>query len=426
MNIKSVLARRIWDSRGNPTVEVELSLENGLTARGIAPAGASTGQYEALELRDGGSAFGGKDVQKALAGLRKEIAPALVGRDVFDQAGIDRMLVELDGTPAKSRLGSNALVATSLAVLHAAAAASEKPLWQYLANGKPASLPMPQIQIFGGGAHAEQRVDIQDFLIIPLGAKNFAHSLEMTAEVYRHAGLIMKKRGLLAGVADEGGYWPMFKNNEDVLSTLVQAIENAGFDPGKEVGIALDVASSEFYKDGLYTLALDAKKYNSEDFIELLLRWVERYPVVSLEDAMAEDDEAGMIALTKALGDRIQIIGDDFFVTNAARIRKAAPQKACNAVLIKVNQVGTVTETLAAMHAAREASYATIVSARSGETEDVAITHLATGWNAGQLKVGSFTRSERMAKWNEGIRIETSPGGLAFAGAKALAGARWV
>jgi enolase len=419
--IVKVVGRRIWDSRGRPTVEVEVTTEDGAIGRGIAPAGASMGAREAIELRDGGTAFGGYDVQRALTGIQKEIGPALLGQDVADQAGIDKILIELDGTPNKARLGGNALIATSLAVLHTAAAQSKKPLWQYLSNGKPTAMPLPQIQIFGGGAHAGRRVDVQDFMVIALSAKTFQQALEMTAEVYRAAGMLMQKRSGLAGIADEGGWWPNFERNEDALDTLVAAIELAGFEPGRDIGIALDIASSEFGKDGRYKLALDGTELDSDGLCEKLLGWIEKYPIVSIEDPLAEDDEAGLIAFTKATAGRVQVVGDDFLVTNAALITAAAEKGACNTVLIKPNQAGTITETIAAVHAAQKAGYATIVSARSGETEDVAIVHLSTGWNAGQLKVGSFARSERMAKWNEGIRLETGadrPG--EFVGASAL------
>ncbi|WP_298929442.1 phosphopyruvate hydratase [uncultured Ramlibacter sp.] len=423
MKIKSLNARRIWDSRGRPTVEVEVTNEDGTSGSGIAPAGASMGTREAVELRDGGSAFGGRDVQRALAGIEREIAPLLVGRDVSDQAGIDAALIALDGTPTKTRLGGNALVATSLAVLHAAAAQARQPLWQYLAQGRTVQLPLPQIQIFGGGAHAGRRVDVQDFMVIATGASSFAQALEMTAEVYRAAGEIMAARGALAGVADEGGWWPNFARNEEALDTLVQAIEKAGYTPGSEVAIALDIAASEFGSKGRYRLALENQELDSDGLCERLLRWLERYPIVSIEDPLAEDDEAGLVAFTRAAGDRVQVVGDDYLVTNAQRVRQAAAIGACNCALIKPNQAGTVTETRAALDAARAAGYASIVSARSGETEDVAIVHLATGWNAGQLKVGSFARSERMAKWNEALRIESRPGAPAgFAGRAALAG----
>ena len=407
MTIRHVAARRIWDSRGRPTLEVEITNEDGTVGIGIAPAGASRGSREAVERRDGGSRFGGLDVQQALAGIRDEIAPALLGRDVTDQAGIDALLVGLDGTPNRSRLGGNALVATSLAVLHAAAARARQPLWRYLSGGRPVRLPLPQIQVFGGGAHAGRRVDVQDFMVIATGADSFSQALEMTAEVYRHAGRWMAARGRLAGVADEGGWWPDFSRNEEALDALTQAISDAGYTPGREVSIALDIAASEFGANGRYRLALEQQELDSDAWSERLLRWIERYPVVSIEDPLAEDDEAGLVKFTRAVGERVQVVGDDYLVTNASRVRQAAAAGACNCVLVKPNQAGTVSESIDAMRAAREAGYGTIVSARSGETEDVAIVHLATGWDAGQLKVGSFARSERMAKWNEGVRLET-------------------
>jgi len=406
--IRQVYSRRIWDSRGRPTVEVEVVTESNASGRGIAPAGASRGMREAAELRDGGTRFGGFDVLDAIAGVQGEIAPALIGKEVDAQLEIDTLLVSLDGTPDKSRLGGNALTATSLAVLHAAANEAGLPLWRYLAGDKPVQLPLPQIQIFGGGAHAERRVDVQDFMVIATGATSFSEALEMTAEVYLSAGKLMKKRGPAQGVADEGGWWPAFSSNEEALDVLVSAIESAGFVPGTDVSIALDIAASEFGKGGQYVLGRDNVKLDSDAMIEKLLRWLDKYPIVSIEDPLSEDDEAGMIAFTKAAGAKVQIVGDDFLVTNARLIKSASDNKACNAALIKFNQAGTISETRAAMDAARECGYRTIVSARSGETEDVSIVHLATGWNAGQLKVGSFARSERMAKWNEGVRIETA------------------
>jgi enolase len=423
MTIQSIFSRRIWDSRGRPTVEVEVVNHDGTGGIGMAPAGASRGSREAVELRDGGERFGGLDVQQALRGIDTEIAPALVGRDASDQAGIDAVLLALDGTPDKSRLGGNALIATSLAVLHAAAAQARQPLWQYLAQGQAVRLPLPQVQIFGGGAHAGRRVDIQDFMVIATGARSFAEAMEMTAQVYRAAGQIMAARGTLAGVADEGGWWPSFARNEEALDTLVAAIEKAGYTPGDEVAIALDIAASEFGHGGRYRLALENQELDSDGLCERLLGWLDRYPVVSIEDPLAEDDERGLAAFTRAVEGRVQVVGDDYLVTNAQRVRRAAQVGACNCVLIKPNQAGTVTETRAALDAAREQGFGTIVSARSGETEDVAIVHLATGWNAGQLKVGSFARSERMAKWNEAIRLESRPGAPAgFHGRGALAG----
>jgi enolase len=419
MKIRQVNARRIWDSRGRPTMEVEVVSADGTSGLGIAPAGASRGTGEAVELRDGGDRFKGLDVQKAIAGIEREIAPALVGRDTTEQAGIDAMLIALDGTPNKSRLGGNALIATSLAVLHAAAAAERTALWRYVAEGRNVSLPLPQIQIFGGGAHAGRRVDVQDFMVVATGARSFSQALEMTAEVYRCAGELMARRGPLTGVADEGGWWPNFARNEDALDALVQAIERAKLVPGDDVSIALDIASSQFGGKGRYRLALEQQELDSDALCERLLRWIGKYPIVSIEDPLAEDDESGLIAFTRAVGDKVQIVGDDYLVTNADRVKHAVSVGACNCVLVKPNQAGTVTETRAALDAATQAGYGTIVSARSGETEDVSIVHLATGWNSGQLKVGSFARSERMAKWNEALRIE-SRSGLPFAGAAAL------
>ena len=297
------------------------------------------------------------------------------------------------------------MIAVSLAVAHAAAAAQDLPLWKVLAGDRPVCLPLPEIQLFGGGAHAARRVDIQDFMIIATGAATFAEALETTAEVYRAAGSILAERGGLAGVADEGGYWPAFDTNEDALALTVAAIERAGLVPGDDVSISLDVAASEFGRDGRYRLARESRDLDRDGLIEMLLGWVERYPIVSIEDPLAEDDEAGLIAFTRAAGPGLQIIGDDYLVTNAARVRHAAEVGACNAVLVKPNQAGTVTETRAALDAANDAGWGAVVSARSGESEDVSIVHLAVGWGARQLKVGSFTRSERMAKWNEGLRI---------------------
>jgi enolase len=405
-DIAFVHARRVWDSRGRPTVEADVLLECGAVGRAIAPAGASTGSFEALELRDGGPAFGGYDVTKAVANVNGEIAHAVTGMDATDQATLDEAMIALDGTPNKSRLGANAILAVSMAAAHAAAAASGEPLYGYLGDSTNVTLPLPQIQIFGGGAHAGRRVDIQDFMVMCPSAKNFAEALDRTAEVYRAAGALMKEAGTLAGVADEGGWWPEFTTNEQALDTLVRAIERAGFTPGKDVSIALDIAASEFGRAGKYKLALEDKELDSEGMIRLLTGWIDRFPIASIEDPLAEDDVAGFAAFTRAVGARVQIVGDDFLVTEAARIQAAAQQGAANTVLIKPNQRGTLTETLAAWQAAKAVGYAGIVSARSGETEDTTIVHLAVGWGIGQLKVGSFARGERMAKWNEALRIE--------------------
>ena len=420
-NIATVHGRRVWDSRGRPTVEAEVMLEGGAIGRAIAPAGASTGSGEAVDLRDGGARFGGLDVMEALDNISSDIAQAVEGRDATDQAEVDAAMISLDGTDNKQRLGGNAIVAVSMAVAHAAAAASGEPLWRYLAGGQPVSLPLPEIQIFGGGAHAARRVDVQDFMVMCPRAGSFAEALDITAEVYRAAGGLLAERGLLQGVADEGGYWPAFASNEEALDMLVRAIERAGFTPGHEAAISLDIAASSFGRDGRYRLALDDRALDTDALIDMLLRWVERYPIISVEDPVGEDDAAGFRRFTAAVGGRVQVIGDDFLVTNAARVRAAAAAGSVTAVLIKPNQAGTLTETKDALEAARGAGIATIVSARSGETEDVTIVHLAVGWNAGQLKVGSFTRSERMAKWNEALRIEEGFGPQArFAGGGAL------
>lgn len=421
--IKALRARRVWDSRGRPTVEVDVTLVCGATGRAIAPSGASRGTHEAVESRDGTAYLDGLDVQKALFGIEQEIAPLLIGQDAGDQEGIDRAMIDLDGTPNKSRLGGNALVAASMAVLNAAAASAGMPLWKYLAGENTATLPLPQIQIFGGGAHAASRIDIQDLMVVAVGARSFQEALLMTSEVYQRAGELQRSRGVVAGVADEGGWWPNFDSNEQALDTLVQAIERAGYVPGQEVAIALDIAASEFGSKSNYRLTLDKRDVDTDGMCEYLLRWLERYPIVSIEDPLAEDDEAGWVAFTRTAGAKVQIVGDDFLVTDAARIHRAADTGACNAVLIKPNQVGTITEMREAIKAAKASGFSTIVSARSGESEDTIIVHLATGLNAGQLKVGSFARSERVAKWNEGIRIETSLSGAPlFAGAGVLSG----
>jgi len=407
--IAEVRGRRVWDSRGRPTVEAEVRLAGGAVGRAIAPAGASTGSGEALDKRDGGAALGGYDVRAAVAAVNEAIAPALAGLDAADQAAVDQALIDLDGTPDKARLGGNATIAVSMAVAQAAAAAAEEPLWRYL-RPEGAALPLPEIQIFGGGAHAGRRVDIQDFMVVCTGASSFAEALDWTAEVYLAAGRLMTEAGRLKGVADEGGYWPDFRTNEEALEMLLRAIERAGFAPAEQVAIALDVAASEFGRNGLYQLGLEGRELDSEGMIVLLMGWLERYPIVSIEDPLAEDDLDGFAAFTAAVGDRVQVVADDLTVTDAARVRDAATRGAANTLLVKPNQRGTLTEARAAFDAAQAAGWRTIASARSGETEDVTIVHLAVGWGAPQLKVGSFARSERMAKWNEALRIEEALG----------------
>lgn len=409
--ITAVHGRRVWDSRGRPTVEVEVRTAGGTVGRAIAPAGASTGSAEALDRRDGGTAFGGLDVRGALAAVDGEIAALLHGRAAGDQAALDAAMIELDGTPNRARLGGNALVATSMALAHAAAAARGLPLWRHLAGtNDDLRLPLPEIQIFGGGAHAGRRVDVQDFMVIAVGADSYAQALDWTAEVYRAAGVLMAEAGLLQGVADEGGFWPAFDGNEQALDYLVRAIERAGRVPGDEVAISLDIAATDFGRGGRYTLARDGLEVDGDALAEMLLGWLERYPVVAIEDPLGEDDGAALARFTAAAGPRVEVVADDFICTSAQRIRDGASIGACNTALIKPNQAGTLSETRAALDAARDLGWETIVSARSGESEDVTVVHLAVGWGAKQLKVGSFARSERMAKWNEGLRIAEALG----------------
>jgi enolase len=404
--ILAVKGRKVWDSRGRATVEAEVVVGRGTTplaiGRAIAPAGASTGQGEARAL----------PAEQAVENINRRIHDALKAMSCGDQEAIDRRLVELDGTPDRSRLGANALVAVSLACAHADAAAQKLPLWRRLAGTDRVAMPVPQVQIFGGGAHARGRVDIQDYMVVCIGAGSFREAMDWTAQIYAAAGARLAKRGLLQGVADEGGYWPAFKTNEEALAELVGAISDAGLEPGRDAAIALDIAASQLHRAGAYHLALENRQLSAGQLHAMLGRWIERYPIVSIEDPFAETDHDAMRAFTKEFGSRLQIVGDDYFVTSEARVRQAAG--ACNCVLLKPNQVGTLTETKACWEAARAARYRAIVSARSGETEDVSIVHLAIGWGVPQLKVGSFSRSERMAKWNEAIRVEEALGNRAL------------
>ncbi|WIY24756.1 phosphopyruvate hydratase [Parasedimentitalea psychrophila] len=407
--IASIKARQVWDSRGRPTVEAEVTLASGRSGRSIAPAGASRGKREAIDLRDGGTRLGGLGVNKAIDAVNRLVGPALTGMDAADQRAIDTALIALDGTAQKSTLGGNACVAVSGAVAWAASAELNMPLWQHLQqsfNVSAAGIPAPMIQIFGGGAHAGNRVDVQDFLVICNGATSFAEAAEWTAEIYIAAHAIMKKRGQIAGVCDEGGLWPDFDNNEVALGLTTQAISDAGLRPGTDVSLALDVAASEFWRDGRYHLALENRSLSTGEFIAELERWSNDYPIVSLEDPLGEDDTEGFVAITELLGDRMQIIGDDYLTTSAAQVEKAGHDKACNSVLLKSNQCGTISEVFDASQAARSFGWNTVMSGRSGETEDVTLSHLAVGFGADQIKVGSMTRSERTCKWNEVIRIE--------------------
>ena len=425
--IKSLKGRRVWDSRGNPTVEVDVVLRSGASGRAIAPAGASRGRREAMDLRDTDSALRGKNVSQALANINGPIAQALSGMDVRNQEAVDQAILSLDPSPMKNLLGGNATVATSLAVLHAAAEQAGKSLWRHVADyyERAPSLPLPEIQIFGGGAHAGRRVDIQDFMIMVPGATSFDEVMEVTSEVYFAAGDIMSARGCAAGVADEGGWWPLFDSNEQALETLIAAIELAGEKPGERVVISLDIAASELGNNGKYQLALDDRELTSDNLIELLGKWLNDYPIVSIEDPVGEDDAEAMIEFTRRFGDRVQSIGDDYLVTRAALVEQAIDDGACNAVLIKPNQVGTVSEAIEAFNKATSGGWGTVISARSGETEDVCISHLATGLGSKQLKVGSFQRSERMAKWNECLRIQDELGAGSFAGGASLSRTWW-
>jgi enolase len=422
--IASLHARQIWDSRGRPTVEVDLALDSGSIGRAAAPAGASRGDNEVVDLRDGGDAFGGYGVARAVSNVNGEIRAALKGAPA-DQSAVDATLLSLDGTPNFARLGGNAAIAVSLALLNARAADADVPLWRFLTEGREVRLPLPEIQIFGGGAHAGRRTDIQDFMVMAPAAGTLRRALEITGDVYRAAGKLMSEAGKLAGTADEGGWWPVFSSNEEGLGYLTRAIERAGYRPGEDVFISLDIAASEFYSDGTYRLVLDDRQLEPEAMVDHVKLWCVSYPILSIEDPVSQHDKEGMRAVTAMLGEKVQIVGDDFLVTDAARVEDAARNGACNCALIKVNQAGTVTRARAALAAAKNNGWATIVSARSGETEDVFLSHLATGWNAGQIKVGSFARSERMAKWNELLRIEESLGANAmFAGWSAFPGLR--
>lgn len=420
-DIAYIQGRRVWDSRGCPTVEADVLLECGAVGRGIAPAGVSLATAEAVALRDGGEAFGGLGVSQAVEHVNGEIAQALLGHDALDQETIDRQMHALDGTPGLSRLGANATLAVSIAVAHAAAAAEGEPLYRYLGGAEADTLPLPQVQIFGGGAHAGQRIDVQGVLVTCPAARNFAEALDWSAEIYRAAGALMEERTGPVGVADGGGWWPEFDSNEQALETTVAAIEKAGLKPGEEVSLALDIAASGFGANGHYRLARDGRELDSDGMIRLVSEWIARYPIASVEDPLASDDAAGFAALTREMGGRVQVVGDDFLAGTPDRIRAAARDGAANAVLLKPDQHGTLSETRAAWQAARTAGYAGIVSARSGESEDVTVVHLAVGWGVGQLKVGGFARGERMAKWNEALRIEGALGPVArFAGGGAF------
>lgn len=416
MKIRNINAIQIYDSRGNPTIEVELELENGVKGYGLVPSGASTGQYEALELRDSDpQKFRGMSVFKAINNVNTEIAAYLKGKEVEDQESIDEGLIALDGTANKSRLGANAILGVSLATADAAARCEGKQLYEYLGKSEGNLLPLPEIQIIGGGAHANWRIDVQDFLLIATGAQTYEEVMEITFNVHRAAADILKRDNNYFGVADEGGFWPNFEKNKDALDLMIGAIKLAGYTPGNEASISLDIAASDLYseEDNLYHFNLENRAFTSEEFAILMTNWCHQYPIISIEDPMADNDWKGWELFANLTNKNLQIIGDDLFTTNIERIRKGIERGVANSVLIKPNQIGTLTETMHAISVTQDAGWLPIISARSGETEDAIITHLAVATNAGQLKVGSFVRSERMAKWNEVLRIQRNLKGKA-------------
>ncbi len=410
-SIASVYGREILDSRGNPTVEVEVSLESGHSARAAVPSGASTGSREALEMRDGDKeCFGGKGVTKAVENVNGEIADALLGLDVLHQVQIDNTLIDLDGTDNKSRLGANAMLGVSMACARVAAEYLGLPLYKYLGGVNAKVLPAPMMNVINGGAHASNNLDIQEFMIMPLRAQSFRDALRMGAEIFHVLKKILEKDGHSTGVGDEGGFAPNFKNHDEAFAYLIKAIEEAGYNPGSEVALAIDAAASEFYKDGKYVLKGENLSLNNAEMAQWLEEFTRKYPLISIEDGMAEGDWDGWSMLTNSLGDRIQLVGDDVFVTNPAILAEGIAEGVANSILIKLNQIGTVTETLDTIEMAKEAAYTTVISHRSGETEDSFIADLAVGVNAGQIKTGSLCRSERMAKYNQLLRIEEELG----------------
>ena len=421
--IEGILGREILDSRGNPTVEVEVELDSGVLGRAAVPSGASTGAFEAVELRDGDAdRFGGKGVTAAVENVNGEIADALVGLDALDQRDIDRLLVDLDGTPTKSRLGANAILGVSLAVARAAAAELELPLYRYVGGTNACVLPVPMLNVINGGEHADNNVDLQEFMFMPVGAGSFSEALRWGAECYHTLKRVVQDRGLSTAIGDEGGFAPDLGSNEEAVELLVEAIERTGLVPGDDVAVALDAASSEFYRDGAYQLAGEGRTLSSESFAEYLADLCGRFPIVSVEDGMAEDDWEGWAALTAALGGRVQLVGDDLFVTNTERLARGIDDGVANSILIKVNQIGTLTETLDAVEMATRAAYTSVMSHRSGETEDTTIADLAVATNCGQIKTGAPARSDRVAKYNQLLRIEEELGEAAvYRGADALA-----
>ncbi|QIK81926.1 phosphopyruvate hydratase [Lysobacter sp. HDW10] len=422
MQIEKIHAREILDSRGNPTLEAEVTLADGSFGRAAVPSGASTGAKEAVELRDGDKTrYLGKGVRKAVENVNTTIANAVQGMDAFDQKGVDARLIDLDGTENKGRLGANALLGVSMAVAHAAAASRKLPLWQYLADGNAPELPVPMMNIINGGAHADNNVDLQEFMILPVGFDKFSDALCAGTEVFHELKSVLKSRGLSTAVGDEGGFAPDLRSNAEALDTILEAIGKAGYTAGEDILLGLDVASSEFFESGKYNLSGEGKRLTSEQFTDFLADWCKQYPIITIEDGMAEDDWAGWKMLTERLGDKVQLVGDDLFVTNPSIFKEGIDQHVANAILIKVNQIGTLSETLEAIAMAHAANYAAVVSHRSGETEDTTISDIAVATTATQIKTGSLCRSDRVAKYNQLLRIEEQLGAAAkYAGRSAF------
>ncbi len=420
--ITAVKAREILDSRGNPTVEADVILTSGAMGRASVPSGVSTGQLEAIELRDGDNKrYGGKGVTRAVANVNGEIANALKGMDASDQETVDGKMIELDGTENKQRLGANAILAVSLATAKAAALSAGQPLYQYLSRGRKMTIPVPMMNIINGGVHADNSVDLQEFMILPVGAPTFSEALRMGAEVFHTLKGVLKKKGMNTSVGDEGGFAPDLGSNEEAIQVILEAIGVAGYNAGQDMFLGIDAASSEFYSDGKYQLASEGKALEAFDFAALLEQWVNQYPIITIEDGMAEDDWEGWDILTRHLGKRVQLVGDDLFVTNTRILQQGIDRGVANSILIKVNQIGTLTETLAAINMARQAGYTAVISHRSGETEDTTIADIAVATAVGQIKTGSLSRSDRVAKYNQLLRIEEALGSEAvYAGRQAF------
>ncbi len=425
MKIKGVAAREVLDSRGNPTVEVEVVLTNGVSGRATVPSGASTGEHEAVELRDGGERFLGKGVQRAVAHVRRNLARRVVGMDARAQRKLDQCMIDLDRTPDKGRLGANAILGVSLAAAHAQAAADKAPLYRYLGGEEARTLPVPMLNVVNGGAHADNNVDVQEFMLIPWGLRSFAEALRAGAEIYATLKSVLSKKGYSTSVGDEGGFAPRLKSNEEAIELLLEAVTEAGYLVGEQVVLGLDVAASEFHEDGAYVFRKSGGgRLSSGDLVELYAKWTRDYPIVSIEDALGENDWEGWEALTAALGDRVQLVGDDLFVTNPARLSEGIRRGVANSILVKLNQIGTLSETLETIALARGSGYTTVISHRSGETEDTTIADLAVATGAGQIKTGAPCRGERTAKYNQLLRIEQDLGRRArYAGRKAFAAA---